>query len=161
MTSGLRARRFTSWLKRAEEEMKRCDYDAAFIFYWIAFNAAYAEARVAREEQKGEREAFRKYFDMIIPLDTKKRSIDAIWRKFYGPIEDILNNEYVFQPFWDYYDGVPEKTPWKTRFRNELGIKYTDRARARILNTFCASYSTACTCCVINSFTGARPGLAQ
>ena len=115
----LRARRFTSWLGRAEQEMKRCDYDAAFICYWIAFNAAYAEARVAREEQKGEREAFRKYFDMIIPLDTQNTIYRAIWRKFYGPIEDILNNEYVFQPFWDYYDGVPEKTPWETRFENE------------------------------------------
>ncbi len=38
---GLRPRRCTSWLERAEQEMGRCDYDAAFIFYWIAFNAAY------------------------------------------------------------------------------------------------------------------------
>ena len=37
----LRMRRATSWLARAEQE--RDDPDAAFIFYWIAFNAAYAQ----------------------------------------------------------------------------------------------------------------------
>ena len=51
---GLRSRRCTSWLGRAEQEMESGDYDAAFIFYWIAFNAAYAESRSeARLERRG------------------------------------------------------------------------------------------------------------
>ena len=42
---GLRLRRSTSWLFRAETAMRDAngDPDAAFIFLWIAFNALYAE----------------------------------------------------------------------------------------------------------------------
>ena len=38
---GLRIHRCLSWLDRAERA--GTDYDAAFIFLWISFNAAYAE----------------------------------------------------------------------------------------------------------------------
>ena len=38
---GLRVHRSLSWLNRAE--MAGEDHDAAFIFYWISFNAAYAK----------------------------------------------------------------------------------------------------------------------
>ena len=34
----LRLRRALSWLERAEKEYATEDLDAAFIFYWIAFN---------------------------------------------------------------------------------------------------------------------------
>ena len=41
----LRLRRATSWGMRGDEEedKNQPDHDAAFIFYWIAFNALYAE----------------------------------------------------------------------------------------------------------------------
>lgn len=49
---GLRVHRSISWIGRAENEEQ--DLDARFLFYWIAFNAAYADERDVR----GEREAF-------------------------------------------------------------------------------------------------------
>ena len=38
---GLRVHRAISWIERAEQEAD--DADAAFVFYWIAFNSAYPE----------------------------------------------------------------------------------------------------------------------
>ncbi|TJV93347.1 MAG: hypothetical protein E5X52_31940 [Mesorhizobium sp.] len=48
---GLRVHRSISWIGRAEAEVN--DPAAAFLFLWIAFNAAYADERDVR----GEREA--------------------------------------------------------------------------------------------------------
>ena len=120
----LRARRCTSWLERAEREMrKECpDYDAAFIFCWIAFNAAYAEMRVAGKEQNGERDAFDKYFDMIISLDINRTIYGAIWRKlreFSDAIKDLVSNKYVFERFWDYHNVQPGHTGWKHQFKED------------------------------------------
>ena len=52
---GLRVHRALSWVERAERESD--DPDAAFIFYWIAFNAAYAQDR-PRSLDSTEREHF-------------------------------------------------------------------------------------------------------
>ena len=41
----LRLRRATSWGLRGEEEEEKDDFDSAFVFYWIAFNALYARMR--------------------------------------------------------------------------------------------------------------------
>ena len=38
---GLRVHRSISWIGRAE--LVGDDHDASFLFYWIAFNAAYAD----------------------------------------------------------------------------------------------------------------------
>ena len=38
---GLRVHRAISWIERAEQESD--DADAALVFYWIAFNSAYAK----------------------------------------------------------------------------------------------------------------------
>lgn len=103
-----RMRRATSWLERAEQE--RSDSDAAFIFYWIAFNAAYAIHRQGVDDR--ERDAFADYFTKIAPLDNGGIVYNAIWMKFNGPIKALLKNKFVFQPFWD------GSTNWKQRFRD-------------------------------------------
>ena len=57
---GLRVHRALSWLQRAE--MAEDDFDAAFIFYWIAFNAAYAED-LQELLPTGERRVFDIFFE--------------------------------------------------------------------------------------------------
>ena len=64
----LRMRRALSWLERAEKE--KDDDDAAFIFYWIAFNAAYARVKSSEFERR-ERNLFEDYFDKILGLDSE------------------------------------------------------------------------------------------
>lgn len=42
---GLRVHRAISWVQGAEQAAGREDADTAFICYWVAFNAAYAQGR--------------------------------------------------------------------------------------------------------------------
>ena len=92
-------RRSLSWIGRAEKEIGQGDLDAAFIFYWIALNAAFAEGRRESRYQLG---ALKKYLDKIIELDVRQDVYNLIWKEFHGPIRILLDNEYVFQPFWNY-----------------------------------------------------------
>ena len=105
----LRTHRALSWIARAEKESD--DQDAAFIFYWIAFNAVYAEDRpdVADMEERG---IFDEYFGKIIRLDSDHVIYDAIWNWFSQGIRVFLNNKYVFQPFWKHQNGVPGYENW-------------------------------------------------
>ena len=99
----LRMRRALSWIERAEKE--KDDDDAAFIFYWIAFNAAYATDRRQAPDMV-ERINFSEYFDAIRRLDVEGTIYNAIWQRFSGPIRVLLDNKFVFQPFWDHHNGL-------------------------------------------------------
>jgi len=109
----LRVHRALSWLQRAE--LAAVDPDAAFIFYWIAFNAAYADERPDMTPT-GERKCFEDYFDKLGALDKDDRVYKAIWTKFAGSIRQLLDNQYVFQPFWSYHNQVPGHADWQERF---------------------------------------------
>ena len=99
---GLRVHRALSWVERAEREPN--DPDAAFIFYWIAFNAAYAQDR-PRSLDSTEREHFADFFDSILSLDSGHMIYDAIWERFSDSIRVLLDNRFVFQPFWNHHAG--------------------------------------------------------
>lgn len=114
----LRLHRSLSWLQRAEiaARCESSDPDAVFIFYWIAFNAAYAQD--ADSFQFNERSVFDGYFGKVVNLDADGAIYDAIWHKFTGPIRVLLNNRYVFQPFWKHHNGEPGYEDWENRFEN-------------------------------------------
>lgn len=125
---GLRVHRAISWVRRAE--MATEDDDARFIFYWIAFNAAYAEDRETAL-QAGERSAFEGYFERLIALDTSHLIYDAIWQRFSDPIRLLLDNRYVFQPFWNFHNRVSGYADWEERFakskrRSQIGLANRD-----------------------------------
>ncbi len=109
----LRIHRALSWIGRAEREDD--DDDAAFIFYWIAFNAVYAEDS-QETEWASERRSFREYFGKIVGLDKDNVVYDAIWERFSHEIRVFLNNRYVFEPFWKYHNGAPEYDEWEDSF---------------------------------------------
>ena len=75
----LRTHRAISWIDRAEQET--ADHDAAFIFYWIAFNAAYAQD-IQGIDELGERDRLRQYFNHLLILDPEGRIFDAVWDMF-------------------------------------------------------------------------------
>ena len=127
----LRVHRANSWIQRAE--MADDDHDIAFACYWIAFNPAYAEdpeaptedsdshaedqaATTDSPERERERVLFRNYFRRILDLDTDRAIYEAIWNRFSGPIRILLENKYVFQPFWKHVNGVPGYQDWESRF---------------------------------------------
>ena len=112
----LRVHRALSWLCRAEAE--ETDDDAAFIFYWIAFNAAYAqEGRAPITAASTERSRFQAYFDTVVDLDDRQRVYQAIWSQFSNSIRLLLDNRFVFEPFWRAQHGHDLSESWETSFR--------------------------------------------
>lgn len=110
---GLRIHRAISWLGRAEREQD--DPDAAFLFYWISFNAAYA----AERDQLGEKDAFRAYLQRLADIDQKRRIYNAVWQRFSGPIRLFLENRHVFGPWWHFQNGLEGYENWEERFTRE------------------------------------------
>lgn len=113
-TMGLRVHRSISWIGRAEKEVE--DTDAQFVFFWIAFNAAYADERAVAGIAIGEKATYADFFTRLVRLDNKKRIYQAIWQQFSGPIRLLLANKYVFSPFWQFHNGVEEYVDWERRF---------------------------------------------
>ncbi len=109
----LRVHRALSWLRRAE--MAGDDHDAAFIFYWIAFNAAYAD-ELGDADLESERSVFADYFHRLTSLDRDQRIYEAIWQRFSQEIRLLLRNKYVFQPFWRHQNGERRCESWEVAF---------------------------------------------
>lgn|SRR5690625_3066062 len=109
---GLRVHRALSWLQRAANEE---DVDSQFIFLWIAFNAAYA---TDIDERKGlvEQETFNAFIGKLHELDTQQRFNHLVWNAYPNAIRVLLDNRYVFAPFWAYQKGLKSKEEWEDEF---------------------------------------------
>jgi hypothetical protein len=125
----LRVHRSLSWLIRASQE--ECDADARFIFLWIGFNAAYA-GDVGRAIEN-ERDYFREFFSTLVGFDAKHRIYDMVWTRFSQEIRLLLDNPYVFSPFWSHHNGLPGNADWEERL---------ERSRVAIRNAL-ATHDTA------------------
>ena len=113
---GLRVHRAISWIGRAEAETQ--DHDAAFIFLWIAFNAAYADDRdVEADRSLGDRAQFVAFIDRLVALDAEARLYGVVWDRFRGPIGQLMDNEFIFRPFWLSRNGEGRGEDWARRFR--------------------------------------------
>ena len=106
----LKIHRAFSWLKQAE---KTEELDIQFINLWIAFNALYAKEMLA---QTGDRSSFVDYLATICRLDKSQQIHQIIWKTYSGSIRVLLDNQYTFQPFWDFYNGKFSETAWKEDF---------------------------------------------
>ena len=115
----LRIHRAISWIGRAERETD--DYDAAFAFYWIAFNAAYAQD-IRSTQDTGERDRLREYFNRLVHLDSDRRVFNAVWHRFSDSVRVLLDNKFVFQPFWNYHNGVEGYADWESRFQASKSV---------------------------------------
>ena len=122
---GLRSGRCLSWLGRAEQEMGKDhpDYDAAFIFYWIAFNAAYAEDRSEERLERRERwegDDFYEYFDKTVRLDVHENIHNVIRMRYWGRVVEFVKNKYLYQPFWHHHNGRPGYEEWESWFQDDV-----------------------------------------
>lgn len=130
----LRVHRAISWLGRSEAEGD--DADVRFILLWISFNSAYS----AHIESDGasERGAFKAYFDTLVELDTGHRIYNAVWTRFSQEIRLLLDNRYVFAPFWSHFNGEPGHADWEERLaksKRAIATALSNRDTARILAT--------------------------
>ena len=121
----LRMRRITSWLTRAEQELferEPPDTDAAFIFYWIAFNAAYAEDRSDEygKHDLNERTSFKEYFGRLFYYDHRNEIYNALCSEVSKEVVlSFINNKYLYADFWDHYLGIRGHGGWKSKFDAE------------------------------------------
>ena len=109
----IRVHRALSWLQRAEMENYE---DSKFIFLWISFNAAYAY-EVHDRTSFSERRLFVDFLSKLIKHDDDQHLYTIVWNEFPKSIRLIMDNQYIFQPFWEYQKGVITEDVWKGRFQ--------------------------------------------
>ena len=133
----LRVHRALSWLGRAEQEGD--DTDTRFILLWIGFNAAYAGD--VQRAIESERDHFREFFSILLVFDAGRRLYDAIWSRFPHEIRLLLDNRYVFAPFWQHHNsvtgGMPGAEQWETKFersRRAIGTALARQDTATVLS---------------------------
>lgn len=88
---------------------------AVSFFLWIAFNAAYA-ADIDENYRLSEQETFRAFLRKLCDLDQERQIKKLVWSEFSGSIRVLLDNQYVFQSFWDYQNGKITQEQWTERF---------------------------------------------
>lgn len=96
----IRLHRAVSWLKAAEEQA--ANPDLCFISLWIACNCCYA---VEESAAGNERDRFGNFVKQLVALDSEERLHKLLWNEFSGPVRLLIDNEYVFAPFWEAQRG--------------------------------------------------------
>jgi len=111
-SSSVRVHRAISWLARAEAETD--DHDAKLIFLWIALNAAYA--REFGFEQ-AERDQLREFIRELLAHDEQNRLHSILFEQFTGPIRTLIDNKFVFEPFWRALREHDSSGRWEEQFK--------------------------------------------
>ena len=99
----IRLHRAISWLKSAEELEKNPDMQ--FIGLWIACNSCYSADDQSKEIQN-ERDRFGDFAGRLAKLDSENRLYNMLWNKFTGPVRLLIENQYVYGPFWEFQRGT-------------------------------------------------------
>lgn len=107
----VRVHRALSWLARAEQEPD--DGDARFLFLWIALNAAYASEFGF---EQSERERAHAFVVKLLARDSAGRLQQAVHGQFTGPIRTLIDNPFVFEPFWKAMREHDGSNQWKSSF---------------------------------------------
>lgn len=114
---GLRIHRAISWLARAEQ----CDdLDGRFVFLWISFNAAYSNE--LGEISMAESEQFKRFLRRLVELDSQHSLYNAIWQKYASAIRVLLDNRYVYQPFWNHHNRIAGFDDWEKHFKTSKQV---------------------------------------
>ena len=93
------------------------------------------------------------FIDRLCALDTQHSLSDLVWKEFTSSIRILLNNKFVFQPFWQYQnnkhlatDNVPADEHWQAAFKKAnaaankaLGQKNTEKVLSVIFHA-CIHY---------------------
>lgn len=108
----LRVHRALSWL--AKSELCDDDEDSQFIFLWIAFNAAYAKDIDA--PRTAETVTFGGFVSKLLDLDKDGMLYKLTWNEYSSSIRLLLDNQFVFQPFWDHQNGHISERQWIDKF---------------------------------------------
>lgn len=92
------------------------DWDFAFVSLWIAFNAIYARDLNLKDSQ--DRVHLRDFLNTVCRLDERQQIYQLVWRAFSSDVRALLNNRYVFQPFWDFHNGLISQAAFEEDFQH-------------------------------------------
>ena len=111
----LRIHRALSWLDCAEQKV---DEDSKFIFLWIAFNAAYGHEI---EDSWGctEKKILRNFLKILIEADDAQILYGLSWREFSGPFRSLIDNQFVYQKYWEFQKGNLSEAEWLNGFEQD------------------------------------------
>jgi len=137
-----RIRRAKSWLARANRAVIEGEKAGAgaddtgfacerFMFLWISFNAAYGCDMMENETSK-EKEKFTKFLDEIVRQDRERTIHNILWERYSGPVQDLLENKYVFRPFWESVRGSSSGRGWKQKFEGDKRRSFRELANGNV-----------------------------
>ena len=92
----LRIHRGLSWLKKAQQLDQ--ELDLQFIALWVSFNAIYAQDLLISQDKQ----SLRQFLHLICQKDQEDKIYNILWEKYSQPIRVLLDNQYIYQGFWDY-----------------------------------------------------------
>jgi len=93
----VRLHRAISWLRCAELHSDTDD-DVSVIALWVAFNACYAI--VDESAEHSERRDFQEFAIKQCEADKDGKIHDLLWLKYSQFVRLLIDNQYVFGPFW-------------------------------------------------------------
>ena len=98
-----RLRRARAWCYRAEAERPSGDLDVAFLFYWIAFNAAYAQdvPKSVLGEKTVEKTVFGRYLRNLTRRDGGAIRDAISGARLWPHVDSLLKDKHLWMPFWD------------------------------------------------------------
>lgn len=125
-----RLRRARAWCERAKAERPSGDLDVAFLCYWIAFNAAYAQDLPHNfgEKRRAETTDFGTFLHRLVSRPNGSAIHDAVSGPYLWPkVDSLLEDKYLYLPFWDNaHDSV------KARYWRSSLSRNSHRARAAL-----------------------------
>lgn len=108
----LRIHRSFSWLEQAQASS---DDDMQFMCLWVAFNAAYARD-LQHYDRGAESVVFRDFLQKICRFQPEALQ-HLIWDIYPNGIRQLLDNQFAFQPFWDFHNGLKTEAAWQNEFQ--------------------------------------------
>ena len=69
-----------------------------------------------------ERERFADFVDRLVELDIENRLYNALWNKFSQPIRLLVDNQFVYEPYWNYVRG--DIFEWEKGFKKQQKDAY-------------------------------------
>lgn len=107
----LRVHRALSWLHRAEQEAG--DPDAAFIYLWIAFNAAYSRD-IEEGASHSEKERYKNFLRILVESDIRKRIPSVLFDQFSDALPDLIANKFIFAEYWQNQANPNASEDWES-----------------------------------------------
>ncbi len=135
-----RLHRAVSWFRCAERYS--ADDDICFITLWIALNSCYAIKQNEQHEQHEqheqykrykERSEFKKFADILVQLDADADIYNCLWNNYSGFVRLLINNQYIFPPFWK--SQIDGNEDWVRKFdgSKKQAIKALENSEVSVL----------------------------